>query len=143
MTIVLGATLRLMSLGWLIPFGPVNGVGFDDCATVFKTGQHTCVRVKCYDDVLVTDEFAPNDPTGGHQRKFYAPGVGNIKVSPVGGTNPETLSLIKAARLGPSDFASFRRLALAQDGRSYIVAPDVFGRTPHARVTLDAQTRDE
>src|SRR5205085_8847383 len=72
-------------------------VGFKDCATVFQTGQRTCVPTGCYDGVLVTDEFAPLEPEGGHQRKFYAPGVGVVRVGAAGGVDPEELKLTKAA----------------------------------------------
>jgi hypothetical protein len=115
-------------------------VGFDDCATVFQTGQQACVPVGCFNDVLVVDEFAPNDPTGGHQRKLYAPGLGTIRVEPVGGTGQEALKLTKAAPLCPSEFAAVRTQVLAQDRRGYHVSPDVYAKTPHAERTLYATT---
>jgi hypothetical protein len=115
-------------------------VGFKDCGTVFQTGQRTCVPLKCYSDVLVVDEFAPNDPLGGHQRKFYAPGVGNIRVAAAGGVDPEALQATRAAELCPSEFAAVRAQVLAQDGRGYHVSPGVYAKTPHARRTLRADT---
>jgi hypothetical protein len=115
-------------------------VGFEDCATVFQTGQRTCVPLGCYDGVLVVDEFAPNDPQGGHQRKFYAPGVGNVRVAAAGGVDPEALQLTRAAELCPPDFAKVREQVLAQDGRGYRVSPDVYAKTPHAVRTLRADT---
>jgi hypothetical protein len=118
-------------------------VGFKDCATVFKTGEkHVCVPVKCYDNVLEVDEFAPLDPAGGHQRKFYAPGVGVglIQVKAAGGVDPEVLKLIRAERLCKADFADIRQRALEQDARAYTVAPDVYAGSPHAKDTLDAKT---
>lgn len=111
-------------------------VGFMDCAVVFATGQRTCVPVRCYDNVLVTDEWAPLDPAGGHQRKFYAPGVGNIRVAAAGGADPEVLQLTKAAKLCAGALAKVRKLALAQDSRGYTVAPTVYGKTPPAQDTL-------
>jgi hypothetical protein len=115
-------------------------VGFQDCATVFQTGQRTCVPLKCYDGVLVVDEFAPNDPLGGHQRKFYAPGVGAVRVAAAGGVDPEALQLTRAAKLCPPDFAKVRAQVLAQDSRGYRVSPDVYAKTPHASRTLRADT---
>jgi len=114
-------------------------VKFQDCATVFATGQRTCVPVKCYDGVLVTDEYGPLDPAAGHQRKFYAPGVGNIRVAPAGGVEPEALGLTKAAMLCAADFAKVHDLALRQDARGYSVARDVYGDTQPAKQTLTAQ----
>ncbi|MFF0428757.1 hypothetical protein ACFYUJ_30760 [Streptomyces sp. NPDC004520] len=107
-------------------------IDFLDCATVVQTGQSVCVEAGCFENVLVTDEFAPLDPEGGHQRKFYAPHVGNIKVEPVGGDNPETLSLTEVTRLSPKELAAVRREVLQQDRRGYRISPDVYGTTPPA-----------
>lgn len=115
-------------------------IAFQDCATVFATGQHVCVTVGCFDDVLVVDEFAPNDPRGGHQRKFYAPGVGNVMVAAPDGVDPEALQLTKAAKLCPDAFEGVRDQVLAQDARGYTVAGAIIGHTTHARRTLRAET---
>jgi hypothetical protein len=120
--------------------GLARSVGFFDCATVYASGQHTCVPAGCYDNVLVTDEFGPLDPKGGHQRKFYAPGVGNVRVAAVGGADPETLELTSAVRLCGRDFARVVRAALRQDTRAYRIVPAVYGRTLPAEATLTAQT---
>jgi hypothetical protein len=111
-------------------------VGFMDCAVVFATGQQACVPVRCYDNVMVTDEWAPLDLAGGHQRKFYAPGVGNVQVAAAGGADPEILQLTKAAKLCGGALAKVRKLALAQDSRGYTVATSVYGKTPPAQNTL-------
>lgn len=115
-------------------------VGFKDCATVFRTDQRTCGPIRCYDDVLVTDEFAPLDPQGGHQRKFYAPGVGVVRVAAAGGVDPEALQLTRAAKLCAHEFAQVRRQVLAQDNRGYRVARDVYSATTRAQRTLSAET---
>jgi hypothetical protein len=116
--------------------GLAQDVGFKDCATVFGTGQRVCVPVRCYEEVLVTDEFAPLKPRDGHQRKFYAPGVGNIKVAAAGGVDPEALELSRAARLCPTEFSTVQALALDQDRRGYQVANDLYGSTQPASETL-------
>jgi hypothetical protein len=121
--------------------GHAPNVGFHDCATVFQTGvSHVCVPVGCFDGVLVTDEFSPKDRPGGHQRKFYAPGVGNIEVTAVGGVDPETVSATRTGSLCASDFATYRQLALQQDARGYVQSPKVYGTTPPLAQTLTAQT---
>jgi hypothetical protein len=136
--------------GVIMPAHPVTGtptysqgralqVGFADCAAVFQVGQHVCVPVRCYDDVLVTDEFDATDPTSGHQRKFYAPDVGNIKTAPVGGKQREGLALTSSTCLDTSQLTTLRNLALDTDTRSYTVAAKVFAGTPHARATLGSQ----
>ena len=119
--------------------GIAPAVGFEDCATVFQTGQHACVTAGCYDNVLVTDEFAPNDPKGGHQRKFYAPGIGTIQVGAAGGVDPETLQLTKTGKLCAAPFAQIRQQAQAQDQRAYTVAKSVWTGSQPASQTLTAQ----
>jgi hypothetical protein len=120
--------------------GVAPQVGFEDCATVFQTGQHACVTAGCYDNVLVTDEFAPNAPSGGHQRKFYAPGVGGIQVGAAGGVDPETLQLTQAGKLCAAPLAQIRQQVTDQDTRAYSVAKSVYAGTPAATKTLTAQT---
>ena len=115
-------------------------VDFKDCATVFKTDQRVCGPLRCFDDVLITDEFAPLDVAGGHQRKFYAPGVGVVRVAAAGGVDPEALQLSRAAKLCAHEFAKVRTRVLAQDNRGYRVARDVYSATTRARQTLTAAT---
>jgi hypothetical protein len=118
--------------------GLARAVGFEDCATTHQTGQRTCVPVRCYDRVLVTDEYGPLDPASGHQRKFYAPGVGTVRVTAADGVDPETLALVRSERLCEQAFASLRDQALLQDQRGYGVVPRTYGGTPHAKRSLDA-----
>jgi len=115
-------------------------IGFKDCATVVATGERVCVKTGCYNDVVETDEFAPLDPEGGHQRKFNAPGVGVVKVAAAGGIDPEALQLTKAAKLCPGAFANVRKQVLAQDARGYQVAASVYGATTPADRTFQAET---
>jgi hypothetical protein len=109
-------------------------VDFKDCATVFQTGLRVCVRVGCHTDVLVIDEFAPAEPAGGHQRKFYAPGVGNIQVGSVGGDSREELQLVKRTKVCGRALAAIRTDALAHDKRAY--RKSVYRGTPPAKRTL-------
>lgn len=116
--------------------GVANSIGFDDCAVVVATGQRTCVPVRCFSNVLVTDEWAPRDPAGGHQRKFYAPGVGVVRIEAVGGVDPEMALLTKMTRLCSTALAKIRQIVLEQDARGYVVSPNVYGKTPPAERTL-------
>ena len=59
-------------------------IDFLNCAKVYKMQQKTCVPAGCYDNVLITEERSPLEPESGHQRKYYAPGVGNLRVGAVG-----------------------------------------------------------
>ena len=82
--------------------GVAPKIGFGDVAKVSKTGQKNCVPTGCYEDVLVTDETNPLEPQDGHQLKYYAPNVGNIRAAPgKGGKEREVLVLVKVKKLEP------------------------------------------
>jgi hypothetical protein len=95
-------------------------VDFDDRARVYKVSQKTCVPVDCYENVLVTEEFNPSEP-GAYQLKYYAPGVGNIRVGWRGEKEEEreTLERIEFQRLSPEAMAKARREAMEMDRRAY------------------------
>jgi len=112
--------------------GVAVSVGFRDCAKVARTGQHICDRGRCFGDVLMTDEWSPLDPESGHQTKYYAPGVGNIRVGAAGGTNQEVLSLSVLSKLSGTALARINAAVLTQDRRGYRVNPDVYGHTRRA-----------
>jgi hypothetical protein len=88
---------------------------------------------------MVSDEFGPLDPGNGHQRKFYAPEVGSVRVEAAGGVDPETLTLARSEKLCEQAFASIRDQALQEDVRGYSVVPGAHGGTPHATRSLDAE----
>jgi hypothetical protein len=111
--------------------GHAPGIGFDDCGVVYATGARTCVTTGCYSNVLITDEWAPNAPDGGHQREFYAQGIGLVRAEPIGGQDPEILVLAKYVRLSKTALAKVHAQALAMDKRGYKVSPDVYAHTPH------------
>jgi hypothetical protein len=111
-------------------------IEFKDCALVFRTGQSTCVKLGCYDNVLINDEYSPGDPQGGHQRKYYAPGVGNIRVVPAGGQQAEKLELVSLSHLCPNEYAPFLQAALDQDHRGYHIAPGIYSQAPPVQETL-------
>jgi hypothetical protein len=106
-----------------------------DRARVYRVGQETCVPAGCYENVLVTEEFERNKP-GAFQLKFYAPGVGNVRVGWRGPKEEEKerLVLVEAVQLDPEGLAQIRREALELEARAYRISPDVYGRTPRAEV---------
>jgi hypothetical protein len=112
--------------------GSAPAIDFLDCAQVFQTGQQVCVPVKCYNDVLVTDENSPLDPASGHQRKFFAAGVGNVQITAVDDPEGETLVLTKFVHLNAKDLASARAAALKLDRHAYKVNED-YRHTPPAK----------
>jgi hypothetical protein len=108
-------------------------IGFSDRAMVHRTGARTCVPVGCFRDVLVTDETNPVEQADGHQRKYYARGVGNIRAAPAGGREKEVLVLKEVVRLSRTQLAAVRREALKLDRRGYATSRSVYGRTAPAQ----------
>jgi hypothetical protein len=105
-------------------------VGWNDRAEEYRMGERTCVPVDCYSDVLVTREFSRTEP-GAFQLKYYAAGVGNVRVG-WGGANEdehEVLVLIDVVHLGPEALAQVRQKVLEQERRAYDISPDVYGLT--------------
>jgi hypothetical protein len=114
------------SQGW----GPA--VNWTDRAQVYRTDERTCVPVDCYEGVLVMEEFSREEPDA-FQLKYYAPGVGNVRVGWRGDDpSKEVLKLTKLVQLGPEALAQVRSEALALEQRAYEISKDVYGRTPPA-----------
>jgi hypothetical protein len=128
--IVMLAKPRLGTASYLQGWAP--DIEFADRARVYRTGRHNCVPVACYDNVLVTDEWNPVEP-GAHQSKYYAPGVGNIRVGATGeDAERETLVLVKVRHLSVPAMAHVRAEALKLERRAYRVRPDLYSHTPPA-----------
>jgi hypothetical protein len=128
--------------GVLMPARPRSGmpsyrqgwapaIEFADRARVLRTGLRTCVPAGCFGDVLVTDEWNPAEH-GAHERKYYARGVGNVRVGFAGGEERETLVLRRVTRLGPAARARARARVLTLDRRAYTLREGLYGRTPPA-----------
>lgn len=95
-------------------------IGFLDCGQVHRTAQDdVCTPTTCYDDVLVIDETSPLDPDGGVQRKFYAPGVGNVQVTAVDDPEGETLALVGKRKLGLAERIAADLEAVGLEARAY------------------------
>jgi hypothetical protein len=113
--------------------GLVPAIQFDDISKVTSVSQHACVKSGCYNSIVVVDETSPNDPTSGHQIKYYAPGTGLVKVGANGGDSREYLQLTAVRHLSTAGLAKWRAEALAMDKRAYRVAAKIYGATPPAR----------
>jgi hypothetical protein len=122
---------RSYSQGW----GPE--VAWTDRGRVFETGSRTCVPAGCFDDVLIIDEFNLDEPDA-HQLKYYAPGLGGVRVGWAGAldTDQETLELVEVGTLDAAALAALRSLALELDARAYEISPEVYGATTPAQRTL-------
>ena len=122
-----------------VPGGPtyVQGraprIDFFDKAKVVKEDQRTCGPTGCYKGVLVTNEWAPLDqPEDGHQLKFSAPGVGVVRIEPLGGVEQETLVLTKDNTLTDAERAEARAKVVTLDTRAYTLAKAIWQGTPPA-----------
>jgi hypothetical protein len=103
---------------------------WDDRARVYKMGLRECVPVDCYENVLVMEEFEQRIP-GAFQLKFYAPGVGGIRVDWRGPKEEEKeeLELVDLVLLDEASMAKVREQALRLERRAYEISKDVYGRT--------------
>jgi hypothetical protein len=112
---------------------PINWI---DRGRVYKVGQKTCVPVDCYDEVLVIEEFERNKP-GAYQLKYYAPGVGDVRVGWRGPEEEEKegLDLVKDVSLGPQELAKARANALELEKHAYELK-DFYKNTKPAKPTL-------
>ena len=110
--------------------GWAPAVDWSDRGQVYRMGEHTCVPFDCYEDVLMMDEFSLTEP-GAIQIKYYAPGVGQVRVGFRGDElKPEILELIEKVELDPDALAAIREAALELEARAYEISPDVYGQTP-------------
>jgi len=111
---------RVSAVSYLQGLSP--RIDFLDCGRVFQTGQRACTPLRCYRNVLVTDETSPLSSDSAHQRKFYAPGVGNIQITAVDDPEGETLELTQVTHLSAAGLARARAAALKLDQRGYRVS---------------------
>ncbi|HEY4691382.1 MAG TPA: hypothetical protein VIK33_18890 [Anaerolineae bacterium] len=112
--------------GW----GPA--VDWTDYGQVEQMGQETCVPVDCYQDVLVIAESSLGE-TGAFQIKYYARGVGEVRVGWRGAdATQEELELVELVQLSPEALAEVRAEALALEKHAYEVSQDVYAQTSPA-----------
>jgi len=111
--------------GW----GPA--VDWTDRGQVDQMGQQTCVPVSCYEDVLVIAETAASEPDA-EQLKYYARGVGNVRVGwrGAGEKTKETLELTALDRLDDAGLAEIRAGALKLEQSAYSRSKNVYAHTP-------------
>jgi hypothetical protein len=118
-------------------------IHFTDRAVVDQMGQKTTVAAGDYNDVLVIDEWDKEEPDA-HQLKYYARGVGNVRVGWRGAGNKdhEELELVKIEVLSAGDLAKARDEALLLERSAFEHSKDVFANTrPSAYVGSSAGAR--
>ena len=86
----------------------------------------------------MSEEFNPDEP-GAFQLKYYAPGVGNVRVGWRGEKEEEkeTLELVDYKHLSKEDLAKIRSEALEMDKRAY-ERSEAYRETQPAQHTLRA-----
>jgi len=109
--------------GW----GPA--VNWTDRGHVVAMGEQTCVPLDCYEDVLVTEEFSQSEPDA-FQVKYYAAGVGNVRVGWRGDdASREELELTELTQLDPDALAEIREAALALEAHAFEISKEVYDQT--------------
>jgi hypothetical protein len=112
------------SMGW----GPA--VNWTDRAQVVEVGAKTCVPADCFEDLVVIEEFSREEP-GAFQLKYYAPGVGNVRVDWRGDdATKEELELVGMRELTAASLAQVREAALELEARAYEISKEVYDQTP-------------
>jgi hypothetical protein len=119
---------RSYAQGW----GPE--VGWADRGKVVQAGIEDCVELGCYENVLVIEEWALDEPDA-KQLKYYAPGVGNIRVGWSGSPEQEqeNLELVEWRQISEAELDEIRSRALALEEHAYEIRPEVFGETEPMR----------
>jgi hypothetical protein len=104
--------------------GIVPSIDFHDVAQIFKTGEEVTANGETYTDVLVTEEWHPEDlPI--KQHKYHAPGVGIVKITPVDDPEGETLDLTGIKQLNQEELAHAHEEALKLEDHAYDIS-DVY-----------------
>jgi hypothetical protein len=118
------------SQGW------APSVDWTDRAKVDQIGLKTSVPAGSYEDVLVIAETSQSEPDA-QQLKYYARGVGNVRVGwrGAGEKTKETLELVKVEQLGPEALAEARAEALKLEKSAYKNSKDVYAQTQPAEHT--------
>lgn len=116
-------SLSSYSQGW----GPA--VDFTDRAQIDQVGLEICVEVGCYENVIVTAEFSRSEPNA-FQLKYYALGIGNIKVDWRGDdATRETLELVEIRILSSEEMRQIRESALLLEQNAYQTSKEVYDQT--------------
>lgn len=106
-----------------------EAVEFIDRAIVGQLDQQDCVTAGCYEGVLIVDEFNVEEP-GAFQHKYFAPGIGNIRVDWSGTDETrEELELVSVRKLSGADLTVTRAAVLELEAHAYEISPDVYGLT--------------
>lgn len=112
------------SQGW------APSVDFTDRGKVDQTGVENCVPVDCYENVLVITETSISEPDA-EQLKYFAPGVGNIRVGwrGEGEQTQENLELVELSELVLYGMDEARSAALELEKHAYEIGHEIYSKT--------------
>ena len=112
--------------------GWAPAAGWTDRGMTYQMGQQVSVPAGTFNDVLVVKESARSEPDA-EQLKYYAPGVGNVRVGWIGTKKvKEGLELIKVEQLDPQMIADIRARALNLEQSAYKHTKNVYAHTSPA-----------
>ncbi len=116
--IMMPANPKLGDLSYSEGYAP-HPFYWTDRGRVYQVGQKVKVPAGSYSDVLVIEEF-DEENLGAFQLKYYAKGVGNIKVGSRGNTGgtDEKLELTKVRMLDEKELAVVREKAMELEKRA-------------------------
>lgn len=104
-------------------------VEWTDRGIVDQMGLKIKVPAGSYEDVLVIAEYSKTEPNA-FQLKYYARGVGNIRVGWRGeDATKEDLELVKIEQLAPKALSEARDEALKLEKRAYKISKEVYAHT--------------
>lgn len=136
--IVMKADPQLRMPSYAQGWGPA--VGWNDRGRVVALGEQTCVPVACYENVLVTEEFSQSQPDA-FQVKYYAPGVGNIRVAWRGNdASKEILELVSLTQLSLGALTDVRAAALELEQSALENSKEVYAATAPLEYAPDPAT---
>jgi len=138
--IMMKAQPRLGTPSYSHGYGPA--VNWTDRGQVHSMGQEVLVGTARYADVLVIKETSiEEEAADAAQLKYYAAGVGNIKVGwmGTGEKTKEILDLTKVEQFDAQELAVVRAKALALEKSAYRRSKNVYGRTAPATVAETAR----
>jgi hypothetical protein len=120
--------------------GRAPAVGFFDVGVVKRAHAKACAPVGCFTNTTLIEESAPLAPEDGQQLKYYAPGVGLVRIDAVGGDAQEVMTLTKVRHLGAAGIARARASALKLEHRAYRVNAS-YRHTPPMRRCVGRECR--
>jgi hypothetical protein len=131
--LMMPASPKLGSPSYSQGYGPA--VHWTDRGMIHEMGLTVAVPSGKYTDVMVVQETSASEVDAA-QLKYYAPGVGNIKVGWMGGgeKSKETLELIKVEQIDPKRMEQVRNKALALEKSAYKHSKTVYALTSPSKV---------